>query len=253
MPKDKLDALLHKYGDVFAEILSGMPPDRPDLTPASCIPLEPGTRPIDRPMFRYSPRELEEMKSQLTHLIGAGLIEPSSSPWGAPVLFVRKPRSTALRMCVDWRALNSKTIRNVFPIPRIDELLDQLQGAKCFSSLDLTSAYWQLKMPEAEQQLTAFKTPFGLYQFKTLAFGLCNAPSIFAATMNRMFGNAIGQCCLVYLDDILIFSNTPGNTCSILKLCWKRCANTISMHIQRNATSAWMRCFTLAILCPLMA
>ena len=142
------------------------------------IPLVPDAKIPNRPMFRYSPSELQEMHTQVDSLLKYGLIQKSSSPFGSPVLFVKK-KTGELRMCVDYRALNKITIPNRYPIPRIDDLLDKLQGSKVFSSLDLCSAYQQVKLNESDYQKTAFRTPFGLYEYKVMPFGLTNAPYAF--------------------------------------------------------------------------
>ena len=134
VPPKQLNALLEEYQDLFPEELpAGLPPDR---GVALTIPLEEGTKPVKRPAFRYSPREMDEIREQVDYLLRKGLITESSSPFGAPVLFVPKPNGT-LRMCIDYRALNKATIKNKWPVPRIDTLLDQLQGATIFSTIDL--------------------------------------------------------------------------------------------------------------------
>ena len=134
VPPDQLNALLEEYQDLFPEELpAGLPPDR---GVALTIPLEEGTKPVKRPAFRYSPREMDEIREQVDYLLRKGLITESSSPFGAPVLFVPKPNGT-LRMCIDYRALNKATVKNKWPIPRIDTLLDQLQGATIFSAIGL--------------------------------------------------------------------------------------------------------------------
>lgn len=205
IPSEELDVLLAKYNDVLSDEIPGLPPERPI---AVTIPLEPGATPPNRPYFRYSPREREEMQRQIESLLTKGLIQPSTSPFGAPVLFVKKPDGS-LRMVIDYRALNKITVKNRYPLPRIDDLLDQLHGAKVFSSLDLLSGFWQLRIKDEDIPKTAFKTPFGLYEWKVLPMGLTNSPQIFSAAMADMFKGAIGKYVLVYLDDVLIFSKTP--------------------------------------------
>ena len=147
------------------------------------------------------------MQTQVEYLLQRDLIRPSISPFGVPVLFVKKPNGT-FRMCVDYRALNKATIRNQYPIPRVDDLLDQPRGAKVFSAVDLMQGYYQIKIQDADCAKIAFKTPMGLYEFRVLPFGLTNAPAIFQGVMNRIFRSYIGKFVLVYLDDILIFSKS---------------------------------------------
>ena len=169
--------------------------------------IRPGHKPPFRPIYRLSPVELAEVENQVTELLKNGLIEPSSSPYGAPVLFVTK-KDGSLRMCIDYRALNKITVKNKYPMPRTDQLLDVLSGAQVFSSLDLQSGYHQIRIPKGDISKTAFRTPFGHYQFKVLSFGLTNAPATFQAAMNGIFRPLLGKCVVVYIDDILVFSKT---------------------------------------------
>jgi hypothetical protein len=154
-------------------------------------------------MYRLSRKEMEEVERQVAELLRKGLIQPSSSPYGAPILFVAKKDGT-LRMCIDYRALNKITINNKYPLPRIDDLIDCLQGAKVFSSLDLQSGYHQIRITPEDVPKTAFNTPLGHYEFKVLSFGLTNAPASFQSIMNDIFRPHLRKCCLVYLDDILV-------------------------------------------------
>ena len=176
-----LQGLLAQYKDVFEDI-QGMPPARGD-TVYHTIPLEEGTQPMFRPLYRLSQAETAEVKRQVQELLEKGLIEPSTSPYGSPVLFVQK-KDGSLRMCIDYRALNKHTVKNRYPIPRIHDLLDQLRGARVFSTLDLQSGYHQIRISEEDIPKTAFRTPFGHYQFKVLCFGLTNAPATFQHAMN---------------------------------------------------------------------
>ena len=137
-------------------------------------------------IFRLAPHELEELIKQLDDLLEKGLVEPSCSPYGAPVLFVKK-KDGSMRMCIDYRKLNSCTIKNSYPLPRIDDLLDQLHGANVFSSLDLRSGYHQVRIKEGDEYKTAFRTQFGHYQFRVLPFWLCNAPATFHWLINDVF------------------------------------------------------------------
>ncbi|CAI7815254.1 unnamed protein product [Closterium sp. NIES-54] len=166
---------------------------------------EPGSKPTFRAPYRLSPTELADMKKQIKYLLDKGLIRPSTSPYGAPVLFTPKPDGS-LRMCIDYRALNKQTIKNKYPIPRIDDLLDQLRGATIFSKLDLRSRYWQIRMADNSIHKTAFWTRYGSYEYLVVPFGLTNAPATFQAEMNHILRPLLDECVVVYLDDILIYS-----------------------------------------------
>jgi transposase InsO family protein len=204
---ERLQRILEKYKGVFAELPSGVI-RRPNL-PEMGIDLQPGAKPPVGCQYRLTQTERQELQKQLTSALEKGWVEPSSSPFGAPVLFVRK-KDGRMRMCVDYRALNSLTVKNRYPLPRIDDLMDQLNGAACFSGLDLASGYWQIPIRAEDRHKTAFRTPMGLYQWKVMPFGLTNAPAVFSQTMQQVFADMIGQFVLVYLDDILIFSKTPA-------------------------------------------
>ena len=199
----RLQHLLGKYRGVFSDLPDGLPPDR---GVQHTIELMENKTPFKHP-YRLSPLELAEAKKQIAELLAKGFIQPSQSPFGAPILFVQK-KDGSLRMCIDYRALNALTVRNRYPLPNIADLLDQFAGAQVFSSLDLASGYHQIRISEEDVPKTAFTTPFGHYEFKVLSFGLTNAPATFQAVMNKMFGH-LHTFCVVYLDDILIFSKTP--------------------------------------------
>ena len=203
IPNASIRNLVAEYHDVFPEELpAGLPPER---SIDHKIELIPGSSPTNRSIFRLSQDELREVREQLKELLDKGFIQPSVSPYGAPILFVKKKDGT-LRMCVDYRALNSITIKNCYPLPRIDELLDRLHGAKVFSKIDLRSGYHQIRISPEDIPKTAFKTRYGLYEFKVLPFGLCNAPATFQRLMNDVFRKHLDDFVIVYIDDILIFS-----------------------------------------------
>ena len=221
LPADvRLKALLEEFADVFPpELPSGLPPAR---GVGHSIPIEPGAPPPFRPMYRLSPVELQEVKAKLADLLEKGLVEPSSSPYGAPILFVAK-KDGSLRMVQDYRYLNKITIKNRYPLPRIDDLLDSISGSKYFSSLDLTSGYYQIRITDEDVPKTAFRTPFGLYQFKVLTFGLTNAPATFQAVMNDMLKDFVNdKFVVVYLDDILIHSKSEEEHERHLRLVLQR-------------------------------
>jgi hypothetical protein len=152
--------------------------------------------------------ELEELKKQLTILLDKGFIRPSTSPYGAPILFVKKKDGT-YRLVIDYRSINKLTIKNRYPLPRIDDLLDRLHGASYFTSIDLQSGYHQIRVSPEDIPKTAFRTRYGLYEFTVLPFGLTNAPATFQRLMNDLFREHLDDFVLVYLDDILIYSSTP--------------------------------------------
>ncbi|GJP56124.1 hypothetical protein CLOM_g15177 [Closterium sp. NIES-68] len=161
--------------------------------------------PTFRAPYRLSPTELTDMKNHIEYLLAKGLIRPSTLPYGGPVLFTPKPDGS-LRMCIDYRALNKQTIKNKYPIPRIDDLLDQLRGATVFSKLDLRSGYWQIRMADNSIRKTAFRNRYGSYEYLVMPFGLTNAPATFQAEMNHILQPLLDECVVVYLDDILIYS-----------------------------------------------
>jgi hypothetical protein len=172
-----------EYPDVFPEELPGMPPDR-DVE--FSIELLPGTAPISKRPYRMDVKDLVELKKQIEELLEKGFIHPSLSPWGAPVLFVNK-KDGSRRMCVDYRSLNEVTIKNEYPLPRIEDLFDQMKGAKIFSKIDLRSGYHQLKIRAEDVPKTAFTTRYRLYEFLVMSFGLTNAPAYFMNLMNKAF------------------------------------------------------------------
>jgi hypothetical protein len=162
-----------------------------------------------------APRELAEMKKQLEELMDKGFIRPSSSPWGCPAIFVKKKDGT-LRMCVDYRPLNAVTVKNKYPLPRIDTLFDQLAGAMVFSKIDLRSGYHQIKIRPQDIPRTTFSTRYGLYEYLVMSFGLTNAPAFFMYLMNSVFMPELDKFVVVFIDDILIYSkNEEEHACHL--------------------------------------
>src|SRR5213078_2477818 len=203
MDSPAIQHLLNEYSDVLREELpDGLPPVR-SIEHA----IDTGDeRPYNRNAFPLSEQQLREQTKQVEDLLKKGLIRESSSPWGAPVLFVAKKTPGEWRMCIDYRALNARTIRNTYPLPRIQECIDKLGNATRLSSLDLVSGYWQTRVAEKDVQKTAFNTRYGKYEFLVMPFGLTNAPATFQTLMNQILRPYIDKFVLVYLDDILIYS-----------------------------------------------
>jgi hypothetical protein len=191
-----------EFPNVFLEDMPGMPPDQ-DVE--FVIELQPGTTPISRRPYNMTPKELAELKHQLNELQDKGYICPSSSPWGCPALFVKK-KEQSLRLCVDYRPLNAVTIKNKYPLPRIDILFDQLGGARVFSKVDLCLGYHQIKIRSEDVSKTAFSTRYGLYEYLVMSFGLTNAPAHFMYLMNVVFMPKLDKFIVVFIDDILIYS-----------------------------------------------
>ncbi|WVZ63668.1 hypothetical protein U9M48_013282 [Paspalum notatum var. saurae] len=196
--------VVREFPDVFPDELPGMPPDR-DVE--FLIELLPGTAPIAKRQYRVALKKQELIKENIDELLGKGFIRPSSSPWAFLVLFVDKKDGTQ-RMCVDYRALNDVTIKNKYPLPRIDDLFDQLQGACVFSKIDLRSGFHQMKIRPSDIPKTAFITRFGLYEYMVMSFGLTNAPAYFMNLMNKVFMEYLDKFVVVFIDDILIYSKT---------------------------------------------
>ncbi|GFY97535.1 hypothetical protein Acr_12g0000760 [Actinidia rufa] len=169
------------------------------------IDLMPGTAPISVPPYRFAPAELQELKIQIQELLDKGFIRPSASPWGASALFAKK-KDGSLRMCVDYRRLNHVTIKNKYPLPRIDDLFDQLKSSSYFSKIDLRSGYHQLRIKEGDIAKTAFRSRYGHYEFLVMPFGFTNAPAVFMDLMNRIFNPYLDRFVVVVVDDILIYS-----------------------------------------------
>ncbi|GJY79726.1 putative reverse transcriptase domain-containing protein, partial [Tanacetum coccineum] len=196
--------IVQDFPEVFPEDLPGLPPTR---QVEFQIDLVPGAAPVARAPYRLAPSEMKELSEQLKELSDKGFIRPSSSPWGAPVLFVKK-KDGSFRMCIDYRELNKLTVKNRYPLPRIDDLFDQLQGSSVYSKIDLRSGYHQLRVREEDIPKTAFRTRYGHYEFQVMPFGLTNAPAVFMDLMNRVCKPYLDKFVIVFIDDILIYSKS---------------------------------------------
>ncbi|GJS37652.1 putative reverse transcriptase domain-containing protein [Tanacetum coccineum] len=196
--------VVRDFPKVFPDDLSGLLPIQEIEFQ---IELILGATPIAKCPYCLAPSELEELSGQLKELQDKGFIRPSLSPWGAPVLFVKK-KDGYFRRCIDYRALNKLTVKNHYPLPRIDDLFDQLQGSQFFSKIDLRSGYHQLRVHEDDIPKTAFRTRYGHFEFTVMPFGLTNAPTIFMDLMNRVCRPYLDKFVIVFIDDILIYSKT---------------------------------------------
>ncbi|GJZ23829.1 putative reverse transcriptase domain-containing protein [Tanacetum coccineum] len=206
--------IVRDFPEVFPEDLPGIPSSR---KVEFQIDLIPGAAPVARAPYRLTPSEMKELSDQLKELSDKGFIRPSSSPWGALVLFVKK-KDGSFRMCIDYRELNKLTVKNRYPLPRIDDLFDQLQGSSVYSKIDLRSGYHQLRVCEEDISKTSFRTRYGHYEFQVMLFGLTNAPAVFIDLMNRVCKRYLDKFVIVFIDDILIYSKNKQKYEEHLKL-----------------------------------
>ena len=206
VPDEDIQLLLHQFADVFSDPQK-IPPQR---SYDHAIPLMPDVVPINSRHYHYSPEHKTEIENQVKQLLEQGLITHSNSPFASPVPLVKKKDGT-WRFCVAYRKLNAITIKNKFPIPIIEEILDELQGSKVFTKLDMRSGYHQVRMLPNDEHKIAFKTHQSHYQFKVMPFGLTNAPATFQCIMNQVLQPFLRHFVLVFLDDILIYSSSMGD------------------------------------------
>lgn len=193
------------------------------------IPLVDDT-PVRQRHRRIPPSEYETVRAHINQLLESQVIRESCSPYASPIVLVKK-KDGSLRLCVDYRQLNAKTRRDAFPLPRIEESLDALSGARWFSTLDLASGYNQVPVSERDKSKTAFCTPFGLFEWNRMPFGLCNAPSTFQRLMERIFGDQQYQSLLLYLDDIVVFSSSVSQHLERLEVVF-RCLERENLKVK---------------------
>ncbi|GJS94340.1 putative reverse transcriptase domain-containing protein [Tanacetum coccineum] len=206
--------VVREFPEVFHEDLPGLPPVRQvefqiDLIPRAAL--------VARTPYRLAPSEMQELSNQLQELADRGFIRPSTSPWGAPVLFVKK-KDGSFRMCIDYRELNKLTVKNHYPLRRIDDIFDQLQGSSVYSKIDLRSDYHQLRVRNEDIPKTAFRTRYGHYEFQVMPFGLTNARAVFMDLMNRMCKPYLDKFVMVFIDDILIYSHNKEEHANHLRI-----------------------------------
>ncbi|GJX59934.1 putative reverse transcriptase domain-containing protein [Tanacetum coccineum] len=206
--------IMRNFSKIFPKELPGLPPTR---QVEFQIDLVPSVAPIARAPYRLAPSEMQELSAQLQEFSGKRFIRPSSLPWGAPVLFVKK-KDRSFRMCIDYFELNKLTVKNRYPLPRIDDLFDKLQGSRVYSKIDMRSGYHQLRVREEDIPKTAFRTHYGHYEFQVMPFGLTNAPAVFTDLMNRVCKPYLDKFVIVFIDDILIYSKSRKEHEEHLKL-----------------------------------
>ncbi|GKB40594.1 putative reverse transcriptase domain-containing protein [Tanacetum coccineum] len=229
--------VVRDFPEVFPDDLSGLPPIREIEFRIELI-LE--AMPVAKSPYRLAPSELEELSEQLKELQDKGFIRPSSSPWGAPVLFVKK-KDGSFRMCVDYRELNKLTVKNYYPLPRIDDLYDQLQGSQYFSKIDLRSRYHRLRVHEDDIPKTAFRTRYRHLEFTIMPFGLTNTPTIFMDLMNRVCRPYLDKFVIVFIDDISIYSKTREEPVKHLRFIenFSKIAKSLTILTQKCKTFDW--------------
>ena len=201
-----LPRVVFEYVDVFQEELLGLPSHR-DVD--FVIKLHPGTSPISMTSHRLAPAELQELKVQLQELLNKSFIKPSTSSWGAPVLFAKKTGKT-FQLCIDYQQLNRVTIKNRNPLLRIDDLFDQLRGARVYLKINLYTSYHQLRVREVDNPRMAFRTRYRHFEFTVMPFGLTKAPVAFMDLLHRVFQHYLDWFVVVFVDDILIYSKSEG-------------------------------------------
>nr|GEU86225.1 reverse transcriptase domain-containing protein [Tanacetum cinerariifolium] len=234
-------SIVREFPKVFPEDLPGLPPTR---QVEFQIDLVLGAAPVARALYRLAPAKMQELSAQLQELSDRGFIRPNSSPWGAPVLFVKK-KDGSFWMCINYHELNKLTVKNRYPLPRINELFDQLQGSRVYSMIDIRSGYHQLRVREEDIPKTAFRTRYGHYKFQVMSFGLTNAPAVFMDLINWVCKPYLDRFVIIFIDDILIYSKNrkehEGHLKLILKLL-KEEALLGAVLMQKEKVIAYASC-----------
>nr|GEV70447.1 putative reverse transcriptase domain-containing protein [Tanacetum cinerariifolium] len=227
--------IVRNFPEVFLEDFPGIPPTRQ----VECqINLVPGAAPIARAPYRLAPSEMKELLDQLQELSDKGFLRPSSSPWGASVLFVKKNYGS-FRMCIDYRELNKLTVKNHYLLPMIDDLFDQLQGSSVYLKINLRSDYHQLIVREEDIPKTSFKTRHGHYKFQVMPFGLTNAPAVFIDLMNRVCKPYLDKFMIVFIDDILIYSKSLAGYYRTFIKGFSKIAKSMTKLTQKKVVFDW--------------
>ena len=221
LQQQQFNGLFKEFSDVFSQVEDDL-----GHTPLLEHTIETHGPPLRQPYQHQNPAVRWEEMAQVQQMLASDVIRPSNSPWASPVVMAKK-KDDSLRFCVDFRQLNAAAIKNAQPLPRIDDLLDPLHGARWFSTLDLKSGYWLVAIMEWDKEKTAFYTSSGhLYEFNQVPFGLCNAPATFSRLMDRVLSGLHWETCLFYLDDIIVFSSTWEEHLARLRQVFERLRHT---------------------------
>ncbi|GKD70024.1 putative reverse transcriptase domain-containing protein [Tanacetum coccineum] len=228
--------VVREFLEVFLEYLPGLPPV---LQVEFQIDLVPGAAPIARAPYRLAPSKMQELSNQLQELVDRVFIRPSTLPWGAHVLFIKK-KDGSFRMCIDYQELNKLTIKNHYPLPRIDDLFDQLQGSSVYSKIDLRSGYHPLRIRDEDIPKTAFRTRYKHYEFQVMPFGLTNAPAVFMDLMNRVCKPYLDKFVILFIDDILIYTHNKEEYANHLRIILELLKKE-KLYVKFSKCDFWIR------------